>query len=94
MAISGATALPIPTVSTKITMEPLVTRRSANYHPSIWGDHFLAYSSHPTVNWDFIATIHLSRMCLDEEFNRLSFLFLFFYLFFSLNSLSKTTYFI
>ncbi|PSS16245.1 (-)-germacrene D synthase [Actinidia chinensis var. chinensis] len=48
MAISCATALPIPTVSTKITMEPLVTRRSANYHPSIWGDHFLAYSSLPT----------------------------------------------
>ncbi|XP_057507163.1 (-)-germacrene D synthase-like isoform X2 [Actinidia eriantha] len=48
MAISGSTALPIPALSTKITMEPLVTRRSANYHPSIWGDHFLAYSSIPT----------------------------------------------
>ncbi|XP_031097340.1 (-)-germacrene D synthase-like [Ipomoea triloba] len=23
-----------------------VTRRSANFHPSVWGDHFLAYSSH------------------------------------------------
>nr|GMD77176.1 (-)-germacrene D synthase-like [Ipomoea batatas] len=23
-----------------------VTRRSANYHPSVWGDHFLAYASH------------------------------------------------
>ena len=22
-----------------------ITRRSANYHPSIWGDHFLAYAS-------------------------------------------------
>ncbi|GFS29272.1 terpenoid cyclases/Protein prenyltransferases superfamily protein [Actinidia rufa] len=48
MAISCVTALPIPTVSTKITTEPLVARRSANYNPSIWGDHFLAYSSHPT----------------------------------------------
>ncbi|XP_031099202.1 (-)-germacrene D synthase-like [Ipomoea triloba] len=23
-----------------------VTRRSANFHPSVWGDHFLAYASH------------------------------------------------
>jgi hypothetical protein len=22
-------------------------RRSANYHPSIWGDHFLTYASDP-----------------------------------------------
>ena len=66
MAISGATALLIPTVPTKITMEPLVTRRSANYHPSIWGDHFLSYSSHPTVNWDFIAVRRLLKLCLDQ----------------------------
>ncbi|THG02142.1 hypothetical protein TEA_015975 [Camellia sinensis var. sinensis] len=39
-------ALPIPD-STK-NMVPEVTRRSANYHPSIWGDHFLAYASHAT----------------------------------------------
>ncbi|KAA8526911.1 hypothetical protein F0562_008860 [Nyssa sinensis] len=26
-------------------LEPQVIRRSANYHPSIWGDHFLAYAS-------------------------------------------------
>ncbi|XP_031097339.1 (-)-germacrene D synthase-like [Ipomoea triloba] len=25
-----------------------VTRRSANFHPSVWGDHFLAYASHET----------------------------------------------
>ncbi|KAF5956664.1 hypothetical protein HYC85_003889 [Camellia sinensis] len=37
-------ALPIPD-STKI-MVPEATRRSANYHPSIWGDHFLTYASH------------------------------------------------
>ncbi|KAL7212216.1 hypothetical protein ACSBR2_014981 [Camellia fascicularis] len=37
-------ALPIPD-STK-NMVPEVTRRSANYHPSIWGDHFLTYASH------------------------------------------------
>lgn len=24
---------------------PEIVRRSANYHPSVWGDHFLAYSS-------------------------------------------------
>ncbi|KAF5948753.1 hypothetical protein HYC85_014710 [Camellia sinensis] len=39
-------ALPIPD-STK-NMVPEVTRRSANYHPSIWGDHFLVYASHAT----------------------------------------------
>ncbi|KAF5948756.1 hypothetical protein HYC85_014713 [Camellia sinensis] len=27
-------------------MVPEVIRRSANYHPSIWGDYFLAYASH------------------------------------------------
>ncbi|GMP68098.1 hypothetical protein CsSME_00027828 [Camellia sinensis var. sinensis] len=37
-------ALPIPD-STK-NMVPEVTRRSANYHPSIWGDHFLTYATH------------------------------------------------
>ncbi|THG00889.1 hypothetical protein TEA_026258 [Camellia sinensis var. sinensis] len=37
-------SLPIPD-STK-NMVPEVTRRSANYHPSIWGDHFLTYASH------------------------------------------------
>ncbi|CAL5376533.1 unnamed protein product [Camellia sinensis] len=37
-------ALPIPD-STK-NMVPEVTRRSANYHPSIWGDHFVTYASH------------------------------------------------
>ncbi|CAL5406936.1 unnamed protein product [Camellia sinensis] len=37
-------ALPIPD-STK-NMVPEVTRRSANYHPSIWGNHFLAYATH------------------------------------------------
>ncbi|XP_028066770.1 (-)-germacrene D synthase-like [Camellia sinensis] len=37
-------ALPIPD-STK-NMLPTITRRSANYHPTIWGDHFLAYASH------------------------------------------------
>ncbi|KAI8005910.1 (-)-germacrene D synthase [Camellia lanceoleosa] len=36
-------SLPIPD-STK-NMVPEVTRRSANYHPSIWGDHFLTYAS-------------------------------------------------
>ncbi|THG00676.1 hypothetical protein TEA_002058 [Camellia sinensis var. sinensis] len=36
-------ALPIPD-STK-NMVPEVTRRSANYHPSIWGDHFLTTKS-------------------------------------------------
>ncbi|XP_057460929.1 (-)-germacrene D synthase-like [Actinidia eriantha] len=41
MELSCTQALPIPTVT-----KPLhVTRRSANYHPSIWGDHFLSYSS-------------------------------------------------
>lgn len=24
---------------------PEIVRRSANYHPCVWGDHFLAYSS-------------------------------------------------
>ncbi|CAL5405701.1 unnamed protein product [Camellia sinensis] len=37
-------ALPISD-STK-NMLPEVTRRSANYHPTVWGDHFLAYASH------------------------------------------------
>ncbi|CAL5402866.1 unnamed protein product [Camellia sinensis] len=37
-------ALPISD-STK-NLVPKVTRRSANFHPSIWGDHFLAYASH------------------------------------------------
>ncbi|KAL7189984.1 hypothetical protein ACSBR1_039594 [Camellia fascicularis] len=27
-------------------MVPKVTRRSTNYHPSIWGDYFLTYASH------------------------------------------------
>ncbi|CAK9142319.1 unnamed protein product [Ilex paraguariensis] len=27
---------------------PNVTRRSANYHPSVWGDHFLRYASDTT----------------------------------------------
>ncbi|THG23460.1 hypothetical protein TEA_020365 [Camellia sinensis var. sinensis] len=33
-----------------------VTRRSANFHPSIWGDHFLAYASH-AVKLNFIDAI-------------------------------------
>ncbi|KAF5948761.1 hypothetical protein HYC85_014718 [Camellia sinensis] len=37
-------ALPIPDSIKNIV--PEVTRRSANFHPSIWGDHFLAYASH------------------------------------------------
>ncbi|CAL5402868.1 unnamed protein product [Camellia sinensis] len=41
-------ALPIPD-STK-NMVPEVIRRSANYHPSIWGDYFLAYASHAEVD--------------------------------------------
>ncbi|KAL7185034.1 hypothetical protein ACSBR2_027054 [Camellia fascicularis] len=41
---SSIHSLSIPD-STK-NMVPEVTRRSANYHPSIWGDHFLTYASH------------------------------------------------
>ncbi|CAL5341820.1 unnamed protein product [Camellia sinensis] len=37
-------ALPIPDSIKNIV--PEVTRRSANFHPSIWGDHFLAYAPH------------------------------------------------
>ncbi|KAL7168653.1 hypothetical protein ACSBR2_038986 [Camellia fascicularis] len=37
-------ALPIPDLTKN--MVPKVTRRLANYHPSIWGDYFLTYASH------------------------------------------------
>jgi hypothetical protein len=37
---------------------PETNRRSANYHPSIWGDHFLTYAS------DFLVKIYASQsMC-------------------------------
>ncbi|KAI7981020.1 (-)-germacrene D synthase [Camellia lanceoleosa] len=36
-------------------MVPEVTRRSANYHPSNWGDHFLAYASHAAIKLDLLA---------------------------------------
>ncbi|CAL5402871.1 unnamed protein product [Camellia sinensis] len=36
----------LPILDSTKNMVPEVTRRSANYHPSIWGDHFLAYASH------------------------------------------------
>ncbi|KAL6999145.1 (-)-germacrene D synthase [Sarracenia purpurea var. burkii] len=41
------TALPnIPTVKSKKSVVPdVTTRRSADFHPSVWGDHFLAYAS-------------------------------------------------
>ncbi|GMP36279.1 hypothetical protein CsSME_00008457 [Camellia sinensis var. sinensis] len=48
-------ALPIPD-STK-NMVPEVTRRSANYHPSIWGDHFVTYASHAVVKLQLLAFI-------------------------------------
>ncbi|CAN4094302.1 unnamed protein product [Withania somnifera] len=27
-----------------------ITRRSGSHHPSVWGDHFLAYADHPGSN--------------------------------------------
>ncbi|GMN63206.1 hypothetical protein TIFTF001_032284 [Ficus carica] len=31
------------------TVPPSVNRRSANFHPSIWGDRFLSFDSNPKM---------------------------------------------
>ena len=50
MELSCTQGLPVPTVTTSTSIEPQhVMRRSANFHPIIWGDHFLAYSSDAMV---------------------------------------------
>nr|WBW04474.1 terpene synthase [Ficus esquiroliana] len=39
-----ASSSPLPNTT---TVPPAVNRRSANYHPSIWGDRFLSFDSNP-----------------------------------------------
>ncbi|KAJ0045748.1 hypothetical protein Pint_04340 [Pistacia integerrima] len=52
--------------SVENTAKEETNRRSANYHPSIWGDHFLSYAS------DSMETDHTARLLeLKEEIRKL-----------------------
>ncbi|KAJ0044678.1 hypothetical protein Pint_04339 [Pistacia integerrima] len=52
--------------SVENTAKEETNRRSANYHPSIWGDHFLSYAS------DSMETDHNARLLeLKEEIRKL-----------------------
>ncbi|KAJ0102376.1 hypothetical protein Patl1_05057 [Pistacia atlantica] len=52
--------------SVENTAKEETNRRSANYHPSIWGDHFLSYAS------DSMETDHTARLLeLNEEIRKL-----------------------
>ena len=48
------------TFSTAI-VEPDVNRRSANYAPSVWGDHFLSYATDSMVKVIFLGIDYLTH---------------------------------
>ncbi|CAK9136867.1 unnamed protein product [Ilex paraguariensis] len=50
------------------TVVPGITRRSANFHPSIWGDHFLSYASDFT---EIDAHSETKRQQLKEEVKKI-----------------------
>ncbi|XP_074368916.1 sesquiterpene synthase Cop-like [Apium graveolens] len=43
--------------------EPDIVRRSSNYHPCVWGDHFLAYNTpdHATPDEDTVQKIEVLK---------------------------------
>lgn len=36
-----------------------IVRRTADFHPTIWGDYFLKYASESTVSIQVLTPIHL-----------------------------------
>lgn len=47
--------LPLSVLTTSQTQMHEVTRRSAGFHPSIWGHYFLRYSSQPKVTYIYLS---------------------------------------
>lgn len=47
----------------KAAAEPEIVRRSSNYHPCVWGDHFLAYNTydHATPDEDTVQKIQVLK---------------------------------
>lgn len=52
-------------MASPVSAVPSITRPLANFHPNIWGDHFLSYASHesmartPLLSSHFIYNIFL-----------------------------------
>nr|GME15966.1 (E,E)-germacrene B synthase-like isoform X2 [Ipomoea batatas] len=50
--MAAISTLPLSVLTSDQTQSHDISRRSAGFHPSIWGDYFLSYSSQPKVEVD------------------------------------------
>ena len=57
---TAASAIGASTISSRNVPED-IPRRSANFHPTIWGDRFLKYASQSLVIYITLLIIHLKE---------------------------------